>query len=198
MTVARTVPPELLTYEQYRAEFENEPPTTQPYEILEGVRYIMNTPRWKHQRISKNMILLLTQFEEKAKLGLMLHAPFDIVIRQIPKLQTRQPDLLFISHDLLEKGGGVPEEGPLEAGPELVVEILSPSETRRTIWDKLEDFRSIGVKECWLVSPQAETVEVLRLSPEGIDKVALYGHNEILHSEVFSELTVPLEKIFEE
>ena len=109
MTIVQTVPSDLLTYEQYIEEFETEPSTTQPYEILDGVRHVMNTPRYKHQRISRNITLVLTQFEFELKHGVMVYAPFDVVIRRIPKLQTRQPDLFFVSHASLESGGGIPD-----------------------------------------------------------------------------------------
>ncbi len=37
--------------------------------------------------------------------------------------------------------------------------------------EKMEDYRRIGVKKFWLVSPDAETVEVLRLSENGIERI---------------------------
>jgi Uma2 family endonuclease len=56
----------------------------------------------------------------------------DVVIRAEP-LRVRQPDALFISNERLDQVGGEPEHGPLKAAPELVVEILSPSETRKRL-----------------------------------------------------------------
>ena len=90
-----------------------------------------------------------------------------MLIRRIPKLQTRQPDALFISHARLAEGGGIPEIGPLEIAPELVVEIISTSETQRRLNDKLTDYVAIGIDECWVVRPEERTVEVLALTPLG-------------------------------
>ena len=40
----------------------------------------------------------------------------------------------------------------LEQPPLLVVEIMSPSDTRREIEEKVLDYRNIGVLECWLAT----------------------------------------------
>ena len=62
--------------------------------------------------------------------GKVITAPYDVLIRRLPKLQTRQPDVLLISWARLAQGGGVPKVGPLPVARELVVEILSDSETQ--------------------------------------------------------------------
>ncbi len=85
------------------------------------------------------------------------------------------------------RGGGPPKIGPLEIGPELVVEIISDSETQRILGDKLADYVSIGVNECWVVRPDLETVEVL--TPGGARSVATYGAGEEVQSVVFAGLT---------
>ena len=112
------------------------------------------------------------------------------LIRRFPKLQTRQPDLLFVSHARLAQGGGIPVKGLLGAAPELVVEIVSDSETQRILGDKIADYVRVGVDECWVVRPDAGTVEVLTLTPEGAQSVAVYGDGQTVQSVVFAGLTV--------
>jgi Uma2 family endonuclease len=77
-----------------------------------------------------------------------------------------------------------------------VVEVLSPSNTRRDIESKLEDYRGLGVLECWLVSPEAETIEVLRLSSEGITSVGIFGIDGTVRSEVISDFSLRLRDVF--
>ena len=55
----------------------------------------------------------------------------------------RQPDLLFVSN---ENSGILGDR--IEGGPDLVVEILSPSNSRVDIDSKLADYAQIGVREC--------------------------------------------------
>lgn len=189
-------PQKLITYEEYLEGFMNERPTLQPYDIIEGVRHFMNTPLLVHQRIVIRLVLLLSAYEVARRTGIVIVSPFDVLIRRVPRLQTRQPDVMFITNDRLELSGGVMMEGPLEQPPQLVIEVLSPSETRRIVQDKIEDYRSIGVEEAWLVSSQAETVQVLRLTAEGVEIVALYGINQSVTSLVFPDMTLSLADIF--
>ena len=44
-----------------------------------------------------------------------------------------------------------------------MVEVLSPANTRSERSEKLRDYESLGVPEVWVVSPEAQTVEVLLL-----------------------------------
>jgi Uma2 family endonuclease len=78
------------------------------------------------------------------------------------------------------------------------VEILSPSEYRRIRLDKVDDYCKVGVQECWIVSPQAETIEVLRLNPEGYETVDVYSTSQTAQSIAFPELSVPVAARFED
>lgn len=194
--IAEPVPESLLTYEQYLEEFATQPPTMQPYEIIEGVRQTVNSPLLIHQIITLNLAQILRMHPALSGKGIVVVAPFDVVIRRLPRLKVRQPDVLFLSQERLEQSGGVWMQGPLEVAPELVVEILSPNETPRTIRSKIEDFRSIGVTECWIVGPDSETVQVLRLTSDGIETVDIYGYEHTFQSLAFPELTITVADIF--
>jgi Uma2 family endonuclease len=84
----------------------------------------------------------------------------------------------------------------LEVSPDLVVEVLSPSNTRRDIEGKLEDYQRIAVKECWLVSPEAETIEVMSLSGQETRVINIFGVNDSLHSPVLVNFTLSLREVF--
>jgi Uma2 family endonuclease len=188
-----TPPPatERLTYEQYLAEGE----IKQRYNIIDGVRILMPAPKWRHQRVGDNVTELLRRFERSSSVGLALSAPFDVLISRNP-LHTRQPDVLFITQARLDASGGIPEDGPLEVAPEIVVEIISDSETQRIFEDKLADYISIGVYECWKIMPPTRTVEVLRLTQGGAVSVAVYNETQTLYSIAVPSLTLPVAEIF--
>jgi Uma2 family endonuclease len=113
-------------------------------------------------------------------------------------LRTRQPDILYLSAERTGIRGLAELQGLqfLEVPPDLVVEVLSPSNTRRDIEGKLEDYQRIGVKECWLVSPEAETTEVVSLSVEGAKAVDIFGVNDSLRSPVLGDFTLNLREVF--
>jgi Uma2 family endonuclease len=117
------------------------------------------------------------------------------LIRRKPRLQTRQPDVLFITHETLARGGGAPAS-TLTIAPELVVEIISDSETDRLLAGKIADYVSIGVREAWVVRPAARTVERLQLTTTGPVTAAIYTEGERLQSLVFADLAAPVADFF--
>ena len=181
-----------LTYDAYMAE----PTVYGRYDIVNGVRIFMPGATWDHQTIAGNINELLRVYARASHTGKAVCAPFDILIRRFPKMQVRQPDVLFISLARLAQAGGRPAKGPLEAAPELVVEIVSNSETQRILGDKIADYLEIGVGECWVVRPDGETVEVLTLTPTGASSVAVHRQGEAVQSAVFASLTVPVADVF--
>lgn len=191
--MAITTPPTStrLTYEAYLTEEE----INRRYDIIDGVRIFMASPSLTHQEIAMNISEQLRAYQRATGRGRTVIAPFDVLIRQEP-LNTRQPDVLFISKERLEQAGGPTLAAPLTIAPELVVEILSSSETQRTIGEKIADYVSIGVQECWLVYPDTRTVEVLRLTPTGPETAAVYMEGQNVHSLVFHDLILPVADIF--
>ncbi len=180
----------LLTYKGYMAEGE----INRRYDILDGVRGYMANASAQHCDVMLNVAILLRAYQRASRRGRTILPPCDVLISRIP-LRTRQPDALFISH---MRFGSRPlsEIGPLDPAPELAVEVLSPGETRSTRADKIMDYCAVHVAECWVVNTDAQTVEVLRLTPDGPEREALYGLGETLQSLTFPDLTLALDDIF--
>jgi Uma2 family endonuclease len=113
-------------------------------------------------------------------------------------VRTRQPDLFIFLRGRYEVGDleGLQEQPVIEAAPDITIEILSRHETRQMRTDKIDDYRHIGVKECWIVSPQAQTVEILQLSTQGIRTVEIYGIGMSLGSALLEGFALLVEGIF--
>ena len=128
---------------------------------------------------------------------MVLPAPVDLVIQREP-LCTCQPDILYLSADRTGIRGRDQLQGLqlLEIPPDLVVEVLSPSNTRPDVENKLADYRRIGVREAWLVNPEAETIEVFRLSAATATTQAVFGVDETLRSEVLAGFSLLISQIF--
>ena len=195
MTPATLVasPPERLTYEAYLTEEE----VNGRYDIIDGERIPIPGSKWWHQRISKKLTVIFDQYERESGSGKVLAAPFDIMIRRYP-LRTRQPDVFFISNTALVNAGDYEESGFLEVSPELVVEIISDSETGKRFNAKIADYCAVGVQECWKVLRDAKTVEVLRLTSAGMETARIYGTGERIQSMTFPDLFVDVEAVFAE
>jgi Uma2 family endonuclease len=182
-----------LTYEAWRAM----PETMQRYEIVDGVMQMPPGPTADHQWIMMTILRPLDNFVKERDLGVVLPAPLDLLIQRQP-LRTRQPDIVYLSRERTGIRGRAQLRGLqfLEIPPDLVVEVLSPSNTRRDIESKLEDYRRIGVKECWLVSPEAETVEVLSFSAEEATSAGIFGVEGTLSSQVIGDFSLYVGDIF--
>ena len=173
------------------------PETKRRCEVVDGVLLMPPGPMPEHQWLGLVISRRMSLFAEARDLGVVLIAPCDVLIRREP-LRVRQPDVLFIS----AARGGVRRPADLvglsriDTPPDLVVEILSPSNTRRQVEEKLADYRSIGVPECWLVNFPARTVEVLRLSGDGVAALGVYGMGDVLRSEALPGFELPIADIF--
>ncbi len=183
----------VLTWDEYMAEGE----LMQRYDIVDGVRISMTSPTRLHQDVLMVIAEHLRAFGRRTGVGRAIVAPCDVLIERDP-LRVRQPDVLFVSNEQLARCGSRSDPGPLVAAPELVVEILSPSETRSAREAKLADYSRIGVRECWIVSPEAETVEVLRLGGEAPETIGVYANSQTAASGLYPDLTIPVASLFEE
>ena len=188
VTEATTTATTRLTYEEYLKE----PETMSRFDIVDGEVIMSASPHIYHQTISGNINEPVRRFVRENELGRVWYAPVDVIVQLAP-LRVRQPDLLVISSE----GAATIQDGRVHGGPDLVVEILSPSNSRADIVSKLADYARIGVRECWLVSPQGRTVETLQLEGGEWQRLAIRGIGEIIETVVLHGLELPVSEIFE-
>jgi Uma2 family endonuclease len=181
----------LLTYEAYLSEGE----INRRYDILDGARVFMTNPTEEHQDIVFQVATALHQYQRRTRTGKMIMAPCDVLITRVP-LRTRQPDVLFISNARRSVNRAPGDPAPLDPAPELVVEILSPSDTQRVLQEKLNDYALVNVKECWVVHQGSERVEVLEGTPGGFVARASYRKGDTVQSLTFPDLSVVVADIF--
>ncbi|MBI3330096.1 MAG: Uma2 family endonuclease [Nitrospinae bacterium] len=173
------------------------PTIVQRYDIIDGEMVMSPAPTVEHQWIIANMHLALAAYFRANPRGIVLFASCDIVIRRDP-LRTRQPDLFIFLRGREDIGDleNLRRLPVLEIAPDITIEIISKSETRPSRTEKIEDYRRIGVKECWIVSPQGQTLEVLRLSAEGMQTAGLYGMGMRVQSELLPGLELRVDELF--
>ena len=172
------------------ADYLNEPETMERFEIIDGEVVMASSPTRYHQIAVGNIYRPVFQIVNDLGLGEVLLSPMDVVVQRDP-LRVRQPDLLFVSHDRAEILGD-----KIYGGPDLVVEILSPSNRGRYLENKLADYARIDVRECWVVSLAMRTVEVLRQEGGVWAPVCVRGPGERLESAVLPGLELEVDGIF--
>ncbi len=179
--------PKLLTYEEYL----NEPETMEKLEIIDGEVIMAAAPNRYHQITLGDLYTPVRSFVRERRLGEVLFAPVDVVVQQEP-LRVRQPDLVFVSNERADILGD-----RINGGPDLVVEILSPSNRGTYTQSKLADYARINVLECWLVSWITRTVEVLRLESGEWQRAYIRGPGERIESAVLPGLNLDIADIFQ-
>ena len=190
MTAART---KRLTFEEWQAL----PETKQRCEVVDGALLMPPSPTDEHQWIGFTIASRVSGFVAGRGLGIVLTAPRDVLVQRDP-LRIRQPDALYLS--AARAGVSRPSDlvgrPRIEAPVDLVIEVVSPSNTPRDIEERVADYRSIGVPECWLASFADRTVLVLSLTPDGVDTIGTYGVGDTLVSEVLRGFKLPIDDIF--
>ncbi len=175
-----------LTYQEYLEMT----PVMGRCDIVDGELIVSSSPNREHQTILRQLFREIDPFVIQHGLGELWFAPLDVIVNQEP-LRVRQPDLLFVSNESTAVIGQV-----IHGAPDLVVEILSPSNSRGDIESKLADYAGLGVLECWLVSPQAQTVEVLILEQGSWTRLSIRGLGDEVESVVLPGLALPVADIF--
>jgi len=191
--VEKKIPqPKLLTYHDY---VKLTPPESGNFELLNGRIFFMASPKPSHQDISSLLHTFLGFYIVGNKLGKLFAAPMDVLFTLH---NTFQPGLLFISKERLNIIG----ESKIEGSPDLVVEILSPSNNindaeRRPISYKKHIYETTGVKEYWLINVEKQTLTLYKHIDNELRWQKDIQKNEVLKSEIIQGFELKLSNIFE-
>jgi len=137
-----------LTYQDYAAL----PDDGKRYEIHDGELSVMTAPTSGHQIVSVRLLTALHRHVEARRLGLVLHAPLDVILSDTTIVQ---PDLVYLDRERLPALRRRGVEGP----PTLVIEILSPTTAATDRGRKRALYARYGVPNLWLVDPDARVID---------------------------------------
>jgi Uma2 family endonuclease len=138
------------------ADLERWPEDGRRYELYDGEVYVVPSPLPLHQIAAARLHLVLSDYV-RGHGGLVLFAPLDIVLTEYDVVQ---PDLLLFTR---ERQHLVNPRSVTRVQPDLAIEILSPSTASNDRGRKMRLLAQHGVREFWLVDPDAVTIEVYGL-----------------------------------
>jgi Uma2 family endonuclease len=131
------------------------PETNQPHELWDGELIMAPAPFFDHQKTVLRFYRRLDDWVSSRNLGEVVTSPIDMVLSPHRAVQ---PDVAFIAKDRLAIIQRV-IMGPAD----LVAEIVSLQGRSRDRIEKRDLYEQHGVKEYWIIDPEAQTVEVLAL-----------------------------------
>jgi Uma2 family endonuclease len=139
------------TYEDYLSVPEG---SSERYEIIDGELFVTPEARFRHQQVVSNLMYMLTRLAREHGFGEVVGP---VTVRLADDTVT-EPDLVFLSTSRL----GIIEQGRLHGTPDLVVEVLSPSNRSYDRTLKRRRYMASGVPELWILDADEHTIEVWR------------------------------------
>ena len=167
-------------------------------ELIKGKIFKMSpAPGSFHQEVSGNIYFILRKFIKNSNCKLFA-APFDVRLINFKESTADhqittvvQPDLCVICDT--QK---IDERGCLGA-PDLIIEILSPGNSKKEMDIKFDLYEENGVSEYWMVNPAEKTIAIFVLRNGKYSGIKPIIEDSKLESPTFPELKFKVKKIFE-
>ena len=174
----------LLTAEQY-AELPDDGRFT---ELVNGKVIEMTRPTFRHGACAGNVYLTLRQYVDSRGLGWVLTCDSGVVTHRNPDT-VRGPDVAYYSYDRVPKGRAPDGYGP---APELVFEVLSPSNRPSAVTVKIAEYFAAGVKVVCVIDPDASLMAVY--TPDELPR-RYSADEELILPELFPDFRVPVRQL---
>ncbi len=136
--------------------------TGKHYELVRGELRELAPAGEEHGFVAGRVIALLAQYVDSKRLGYLFAAETGFVLQEGERATVRAPDVAFVQRERLPEGRMSPFFSRVI--PDLVVEVLSPSDTYVSVLDKVNDWLNAGVKAVWVVDPASREVVVHKQS----------------------------------
>jgi len=162
------------------------------YELIDGVIYFMSPGASQaHQTTSRELFLQLAIYL-KGKPCEVFHPPFDVCLnaKGDEDSSTVQPDIIVVCDKSKLDGKRC------NGAPDLIIEILSPSNKKYDLFIKFRAYLKAGVREYWVVDPDEKTVQTYILKG-GKYMADAYSEESAVPVHVLPGLEIDMQKVFQ-
>jgi Uma2 family endonuclease len=166
-------------------------------ELIKGKIFAMSpAPKRRHQDISRELLLQIGLFLRNST-SKIYEAPFDVRLpvksnREEEVYTVVQPDLCVICDpNKLDENGCV-------GAPDLIIEILSKSSSKKDLQDKFDLYQESGVTEYWIVSPNDQIVDVFLLEEDKYHLKGKYTDQDKVATYTIKGLEIDMKLVFAE
>jgi Uma2 family endonuclease len=164
-------------------------PHCEPCELVNGRIVLLSPTGRAHGRAEARLTTRLSTYVDANNQGEVLTGDVGIYIRRDPDT-VRAADVAFISHGRLAR---CKAEGYLDVAPEIVVEVLSPTDRRGEVTEKIQDYFSAGVLRVWVLDSKQRRILVHR----SLTDVQQIRMGEILTDELLPGFRVVVADLFD-
>jgi Uma2 family endonuclease len=126
-------------------------PEGTPIQVIQNQFYMSPSPRFDHFSVSREIFRNLDTYVTQNDLGEVIYAPVDVYLGNSNAVQ---PDVFFISN---RNKHFIKEDGVYGA-PDLIIEVLSPSNRNTDLTKKKAVYEQFGVIEYFIVDPADKSV----------------------------------------
>lgn len=176
----------LLTADEYLLLPEN----GQATELVRGKLVAMNVPAPRHGAVCARIVRLLGPYLDSHDRGWLMSNDVGVITSRDPDT-VRGADVAFYSYARVPKGSL--REGYLSVAPELVFEVLSPSDRWSDVLAKIAEYLQADVSWVCVLDPQREAATVF-----SSDRPAwtLHGDHELAFPEILPGFTAKVSRFF--
>ena len=178
-----------FTYADYK---EWELDEGERYELIYGEAFAMSGPNTRHQVISREIVGQLFNYLQ-GKPCQVFYAPYDVRLfyeEDESDDTVVQPDIMVICDK--DKIG---PEG-CRGAPDLVIEILSPSNTAPEMERKRNLYRKAGVREYWVVDTEHNGLTVYCFKDDGTIVTTIWKAADTVPVAILPPFSIALEQVF--
>jgi Uma2 family endonuclease len=162
--------------------------TNRLIEFTDGVIEVLPMPTKYHQAISKVLFLALLAVVQQIG-GDVFYAPLRVQIRPG---KFREPDLLLVIDRDDPRA-----QNEFWLGADLVVEIVSPDNSKRDTEEKPLDYAGAGIPEYWIVNPLDQTITVLSLRGDEYALAGVFHRSEQAASALLEGFSLSVDTVFD-
>lgn len=168
-----------ITLEQYEAL-----PEDVRAEVFDGQIFYMANPSRDHQIISMELSTLLNTYIKNNKGSCrVFHAPFNVKLSDAP-LTIVQPDIMIVcDKNKLNRQR-------CNGAPDLIIEIISPSDPADDYIRKLYYYKEYGVREYWIIDPGRRSATINYFEKNILN--VPYTFNSVVKVGIFDDLYIDL------
>lgn len=172
----------LMTVEEFRKLPEDSGPVY--HELRRGELVTLTRPKLKHTLIQSKLRDLLRPLAAPGS-----YIEVEIAFRALPEYELRVADVAYLTP---ERFAAADPEDNIRGAPDLVIEVLSPSNTAAELYDKEKLCLENGAKEFWVVDADRRQVKVT--TPDG--RTVTYQSGQEIPLALFGDAKLAVDAIF--